>query len=219
MKVISARAMKRIDVQATRRFAIPSLILMENAGRSAAEVALRMNRSAKKRIIIICGYGNNGGDGFVVARHLLNWGRLVNVVLVGKRRRCSSEFEINLEILKKLKCRIQTVQSVNDVRRIPRNSIGLIVDALFGIGLHGELNELCQNIITWMNAQKKPVLSLDIPSGLSADTGVSLPVAVMADTTITFGIVKKGLLRKSAKPFVGKLARGDISLPKQLAER
>jgi len=208
--------MKQLDILASVKFGIPSLVLMENAGRSAAELILKNYGNKKGRIWIFCGYGNNGGDGFVVARHLLNKGKKVMLFLVGKKKSFSQETDINYRIVVKLGCKIKQIKSLKSLKAIRANGVGLIVDAIFGIGLKGQLNEFYIGLFQWINSQKVSVFSMDIPSGLDADSGKALPVAIKAKDTVTFGIVKKGLIKKSAKSFVGKLYVGDISLPRKL---
>ena len=217
MRLVSSSKMKQLDILASVKFGIPSLVLMENAGRSAVELILKSYNNKKGCIWIFCGYGNNGGDGFVVARHLLNRGIRVMVFLVGKKKSFSQESHINYHILTKLDCKIKKISNYKSLKTIRAKGAALIVDAIFGIGLKGHLNDFYRGLIQWINNQRVSVFSLDIPSGLDADKGIPLPIAVKARQTLTFGIVKKGLIKKSAEPFVGKLNIGDISLPAKLA--
>jgi hydroxyethylthiazole kinase-like uncharacterized protein yjeF len=219
MRTVSSKKMKLLDSLATRRFGIPSLILMENAGRSAADEALKMfAKKGIRRVAVFCGYGNNGGDGFVCGRHLINKGVFVNFYLVGKRKIFSKETKLNFEILQKMGKKFKAIKASKEINDI-RNEIGrydLIVDAIFGIGLRGRLDTFYELLFEKLNAVKIPILALDIPSGLDADTGNSLGKAVKARRTVTFGMVKKGLTRRNAKLYAGKVVFGDISLPKNV---
>lgn len=213
MQTVSVSKMKKLDSQATKRFGISALILMENAGRSAKDEALKMlGKRHIKRVAIFCGYGNNGGDGFVCARHLINKGVNVEVYLVGKRKGFSQESALNYQILRKMNQRFKLIKTSNTPLRLKKYN--LIIDAIFGIGLRGELDNFYQKLFNLLNESKVPILALDIPSGLDADTGLPLGSAICARKTITFGLLKKGLTKKSAHKFTGKIAIGDISLPK-----
>ncbi|MEW5758458.1 MAG: NAD(P)H-hydrate epimerase [Candidatus Omnitrophota bacterium] len=213
-KVISASQMKKLDATVINRYGLPALILMENAGRSASEEALKMFPK-NGRAAVFCGYGNNGGDGFVVVRHLLNKGIKVQVYLVGKNRELSQESKLNYQILCKMKQKIRLIKEANAFARLKKEikRYDLIIDAIFGIGLKGRLNEFYQGLFNTINMSKIPVLALDVPSGLDADTGKPLGNAIIAKKTITFGLMKKGLVKKIANKYAGKIVVGDISLP------
>jgi NAD(P)H-hydrate epimerase len=218
MKSVTASQMKRLDALAIKRYGIPALLLMENAGRSAAEEALKMlPKKGKRRVAVFCGYGNNGGDGFVCARHLINKGIAVQIYFVGKKKKFSEETKINYQILRKMKQKFVLIKSINALSKFSREikKCHLIVDGIFGIGIKGMLDKFYQRLIAFLNATKIPMLALDIPSGLDADSGMALGAAIQARTTVTFGLAKKGLLLPKAKKFVGKLKISDISLPNE----
>ncbi|MFH1397270.1 MAG: NAD(P)H-hydrate epimerase [Candidatus Omnitrophota bacterium] len=216
MEIVTARQMKKLDCLATKRYGIPALVLMENAGRSAAEEALKMlAKKGLSRVAIFCGYGNNGGDGLVCARHLINKGIQVKIYLVGKNKKFSEESEVNYKILQKIKQKIKIVRSGRLLDRLEKEikKCNLIIDGIFGIGIKGELDGFYLKLFSILNTSKIPILSLDIPSGLDADTGRPLGNALRAKKTVTFGLLKKGLIKKEARKFTGKIIIGDISLP------
>lgn len=210
--------MKRLDASATRRYGIPALILMENAGRSAAEETLKMlPKKGARRVAVFCGYGNNGGDGFVCARHLMNKGIHVRIYLVGKKKGFSEEARVNYRILGKMKKKFTRIESVGVLGKSEKQikRCHLIIDGIFGIGLKGRLDRFYQELFNMLNASKIPILALDIPSGLEADTGRPLGNAIRATRTVTFGLLKKGLTQTEASKFTGKIRIGDISLPRE----
>ena len=216
MKFVSSLQMKEIDRKATEKYGIPSLVLMENAGRGIADEAQIMIKDKTGKIIVFCGYGNNGGDGFVAARHLANRGYCVEVYLAGRNKTMSSDAEINFRILENIKVKINKIKAQSQINRISFNKAKLIIDAIFGIGVKGELDIFYQCLIEKINESKIPVLAVDVPSGLDADSGVALPVAIKARRTLAMGLMKKYFLNPSARKFTGKVAVVDISLPRQL---
>lgn len=208
--------MKRLDALAIRRYGIPALILMENAGHGAAQEALKaLPKKGTKRVAVFCGYGNNGGDGFVCARHLINQGIHVRIYLVGKKKVSSAETKVNYQILCKLKQKFVTIKNAKTFIKLTQEikKCHLIIDGIFGIGLSGTLDEFYQELFKMLNSAKVPILALDIPSGLSADTGKPLGSAIKAAKTVTFGFVKQGLVKPKARKFTGKITVVDISLP------
>ena len=172
MRSISVKEAQAFDRYAQEKLGIPSIILMENAGRSVAEEAIKMVRTRTK-IVVVCGVGNNGGDGLVAARHLVNAGKKVEVYIIGKTSKLKADPKINFNILKKMGIRVKKAsEGIRGGRRE-----GIIIDALFGIGLKSEVREPYASVINLMNKSKKPILSVDVPSGLDADSGKVLGVA------------------------------------------
>ncbi len=216
MKSVSAQEMKKLDALAIARYGIPAIILMENAGRSAAQEALKMlPKKGIRRVALFCGYGNNGGDGFVCARHLINQGIQARIYLVGEKKQFSRETKLNYQILSKLKQKFEPVKNSKAFGKLTQEikKCQLIIDGIFGIGLKGGLNQFYQELFSTLNSAQAPILSLDIPSGLDADTGKPLGGAIQAVKTITFGLLKKGLIKPQACKFTGKITVADISLP------
>ncbi len=219
MKTVSVGEMKGIDALAIKRFGIPALILMENAGRCAAEEALKMLPNKRmRRAAVLCGYGNNGGDGFVCARHLINKGVEIQVYLVGKKKELSEDARVNYRILRKMKQKFKSIKTINTLGPFEKGikKYQLIIDGIFGIGLRGAPDRFYQELFLKLNASGIPILALDIPSGLDADTGTPLGNAIQAAKTITFGFLKKGMSMRQARRFTGKIIIGDISLPRML---
>lgn len=221
MHVVTAEQMRTLDRQATEKYGIPSLLLMENAGRAVCEVARETLGDVRNRkILVVCGPGNNGGDGFAAARHLHNAGAQVHISFFGDRSRSRGDALTNLEIAEKMGLEIDFSGSLQRLRNHITAS-DLIIDALLGTGIKGELGGDLAEAIELINTCKKgQVIAVDIPSGVDADTGAtcgSTPAgrAVEADCTVTFGLPKIGLLTYPGAGYVGRLIVADISIPKE----
>ena len=199
--------MQALDRKAIHQFGIPSIVLMENAGRGVSELAIQMLKdAARKKIAVFCGMGNNGGDGFVAARYLLRRGAEVDVYVFGEKLRIKNDPAVNLKILEKMDIRINEVASPIDIHA------GLIIDAIFGIGLNGEVKEPAKSIIMDLNRQDVPILSIDVPSGLDADTGEVLGEAIKAKKTATMQFPKKGFYINKGPEYVGEVVVVDIGI-------
>lgn len=201
---------RRVDELAVSKYHIPSLILMENAGKNAATIIDRQygpHGSAS----IVCGPGNNGGDGFVIARHLHNAGWQVRVHLAGGEDRLSADARTNLHIARAM--------SIHFVGKADPTEADVVVDALLGTGFSGTLRPDAADLIEQINASKKrAVVGVDVPSGLDCDTGLPCPNAVRADLTITFVAAKPGLLQPAAALWVGELEVADIGAPGEVIQ-
>ena len=215
--IVSAKEMRWCDEVAIRRHGIPSLLLMENAGRGVAQTAFQeFGPLQGKRVLIFCGKGNNGGDGFVAARHLLDEGAIVTVLMLSSVRAMNGDARSNYDVLAELK---QPSAGRLFIRTISRTSLKtlhkqhLIIDAIFGTGFSGAAREPALAAIRWINRQRVPVLSVDIPSGVDGTSGVVVNAAVNASCTITFGLVKTGLLCNQGQDHVGELKTLDIGIP------
>jgi NAD(P)H-hydrate epimerase len=208
--LLTAQSAKAIDLKAKKKFGISTLTLMENAGRAVALEALKSRRF--KKIAVFCGKGNNGGDGFVAARHLLACGIKPDIYLAGKICQVENEAKTNLAILLKLKTKITEV-SKNNFSRINLAQYGLIIDALLGVGLSGEMRGIYKDLIKLINYSKAHILSVDIPSGLEATTGKILGVCVKADKTVTFVAKKRGMIVGDGPKYCGKIVVADLGLP------
>lgn len=211
MKTVTAEEMKRIDREAVEKYGIPAIILMENAAVSGAFCVLRMLKSKKDCVTFFCGQGNNGGDGFACARHLLNRGIKITVYFAGEKERLTDEAKINYEILRRMGQDVLKPDLMSISKELSKTN--LIVDALLGIGLKEKVKEPYYSLIMAINASAKPVLALDVPSGLDATSGTVCGIAVQAAQTVTFGLMKKGLLSPQVKKYTGKIIIGDIGLP------
>lgn len=219
MKISSAAQMRQIDTDAINVYGIPEIALMENAGRETANEAIKLcNGSTKKTFCIIAGCGNNGGDGFVTARHLLNAQAKVKIFIVGNTEHFTPSAKINYNILMNMQAEIYQITTERDWNRlqIALTFSDCIIDALLGTGIHGELRENMQKCISILNSSNRPILSVDIPSGVNADTGAINPIAVKATITLTFGLPKIGLIMYPGCNYTGKIIVNSIGLPYSL---
>ncbi|HEX68419.1 MAG TPA: NAD(P)H-hydrate dehydratase [bacterium] len=210
MKVVTSSQMREIDRRTIEGIGIPSLVLMENAGRKVAE-AIHKYFPHIKKIILLCGPGNNGGDGLVCARHLkLHYGKKVSVYLARKDN-LSPDAEKNLRILENLN--FQIFEWVNPPSIEESN---LVVDALLGTGIKGKPEGKIADMIRWINASSLPVVSVDTPSGLSGDFPPHPDYTVKALITVTMALPKKEQVVFPGAEYVGKLIVADIGFPPSL---
>jgi NAD(P)H-hydrate epimerase len=184
---------------------------MENAGRAVAEVAAEM-LGHKKRIAVFCGKGNNGGDGFVCARHLLAKKKSVDIYLLGRTKDLKGSALKNLKILMNLGKKVIKIPDLITWDKIKTKieHCDLIIDGILGIGLRGNVEEPLSTIIKDINNSKAPILSIDTPSGLDADTGKPHGICIRATKTVTFVATKKGFLKKKAKIYTGRVIVKDL---------
>ncbi len=217
MKISGVAQMRAMDRRAIDRLGIPDQVLMENAGRAAFEVLAREYGIEKKRYVIFCGAGNNAGDGLVVSRHILSNGGIPHVFFVGDPDRLQGAAKANLAIASGLSIRIDRIADVSQIREEIFRADG-IVDAIFGTGLDREVEGTFRDVIELINQCPRPVLSLDIPSGVNGDTGAILGAAVRADHTVTFGLPKRGNMLYPGYALCGKLHLTHISFPPFLYE-
>ncbi len=218
--VLSRIETREIDRKAIEEYEIPGIILMENAGRDVVEEILKiLPEPNKAKVVIFCGKGNNGGDGFVIARHLYNKNINISVYLTTKVSNfiANGDASTNLKILLNMGIEIKELQD-SDVDGIGKElqDCNLIVDAIFGTGLSGEIREPVNSLIEKINESNSPVISVDIPSGLDCDTGTILGTAVKATKTVTFVAAKTGFFKECGKECTGELILTDISMPKEL---
>ncbi|MFA4915182.1 MAG: NAD(P)H-hydrate dehydratase [Syntrophales bacterium] len=215
MKVASVNEMRSMDRYATGKLDIREEILMENAGQASSFVLAKEVGIKDKRFAILCGVGNNGGDGFVVARNIHANGGMARVFILGDPVKFKGAAKANLDILKKLPVEVTRVESVTAIDIDLLHAHG-IVDAIFGTGLDREVGGLYREAIQLINASGKKVLSLDIPSGVNGDTGEIMGAAVHADYTVTFGLPKFGNMLYPGYGCCGKLYITHISFPPSL---
>jgi len=221
MKVATAEEMQELDRKAIETYRIPGVVLMENAGRGATEVISNVFPDLqKKRIAIVAGKGNNGGDGFVIGRHLLNKGIPIKVFLLTEPKSLRGDAEINYQIFSRMKGEVISIPSSKDYQKVKKDleKFGLLIDGIFGTGLDAEVRGYYREVIDHLNALKKPIVAIDIPSGLSANTGKPLGTAIRASLTITFGLPKVGHLISPGTDYVGKVKVIDIGIPRSLVD-
>jgi NAD(P)H-hydrate epimerase len=216
--ILNRQQLREIDERATREYGIPSIILMENAGRSIAEYLLSM--SIQGQIVICCGKGNNAGDGFVVARHLDNHGVAVKVLIFTDPDQLVGDAKVNFEIILKSKIPVLILnnKNISELSQELEKS-NWIVDALFGTGLKGPIQGPYDQVIHYINHANKKVLSIDIPSGIDCDTGEELGHAIKAHDTVTLVAAKKGFDEANSKYFLGQLHIVGIGIPRVLLEQ
>lgn len=210
--LLTASQAKELDSKLKEKFGISTLVLMENAGRGVAEEVLNSVK-ARGKIAIFCGKGNNGGDGFVCARHLLTKGIKPEVFLCGKISDVEKEARINLNLLLKLKQKIIAVNRKNlSWLKNKITKYDLIVDALLGVGLKGEIRGIYRQLINLINFSGGYILSVDIPSGLDATRKV-LGACVKADKTVTFIAKKRGMVGREGAKYCGRIVVKDLGIP------
>ncbi len=208
MRIVTAKEMAELDRHTIEDLKIPSLELMENAGYAVAKEA-----SFYSKIVVICGKGNNGGDGLVAARYLAEeFKKSVKIILVGHKNEVNHDPKINMERLK-----LDVYEAPDHKTFLGADSdlkeCDLIIDAIFGIGLNAELKPPHVEIITSINSLQKNVLAVDIPSGLNATTGEVMGAAVKASKTVTFAAAKAGLYKNEGPKYAGDIVVVDIGIP------
>lgn len=202
--IVDSKKMKQIDVYTMDVIGIPSLVLME---RAAMEIVVVMKQTIKKedRILVVCGPGNNGADGVAAGRILFLQGYQVAILLTFEEEKCSKEMMTQLTIAKNLGIKIDNSLNIYEYN--------IVVDAIFGIGLSKPVTGKLSYIIDEINKGNQKVFSVDIPSGISADTGKVMGTAIRADYTITFGILKQGLILYPGALYTGEIILADIGFP------
>lgn len=205
--VVTADQMQRADHNTSEKIKIPSIVLMERAAMSAAEEITKRAFTGKKpaKVCIVCGTGNNGGDGFALGRMLDERGFSVHFFVAGDRETASEANRLQRNILQSLGFTISTGQPIEEY--------DIVVDAIFGIGLHREITGVYEEWIGILNRMKGFKVALDIPSGISADSGEILGCAFVADLTVTFAFHKWGQLIYPGKSCCGEVVCADIGIP------
>ena len=221
MKVLTSKEMREIDRKTIEEIGIPGPVLMENAGiRITGAILKRFPRITEENVVIVAGKGNNGGDGFVVARHLFNLGARPNVLLLASKQELKGDASLNLGIAEKIGVEIAEVTKIEEwkKRRIGLFHASVIVDAIFGTGLLKPAEGLYATAIEDINKAPGFKVAVDIPSGLSSDTHLLIGPAVKADLTVALAAPKIGHVLPPAQEYVGELVISDISIPPFLFE-
>ena len=215
MLILTCDQIRRIDRLAVERYDMPSVLLMENAGAGAARIIHReFEYLTHRTAAIFCGPGNNGGDGFVIARHLHNAGWKVTLVLVCPPDQLKGDALINYKIVSRMP--ISTVSPDQTDAALDRSEV--VVDALLGTGFKGEPRPPMDAIIRKINSANKKVVAVDVPSGLDCISGVPAEAAVRATLTVSFVGVKTAFLAPEAEPYVGRIEVADIGVPRELVQ-
>jgi NAD(P)H-hydrate epimerase len=219
IQVVTAREMQELDRRAAAEYGIPSLLLMENAGaETVREMLAAFPAVLRSRVAILCGRGNNGGDGFVVARHLLDRKARVETFLLARRGEVTGDARVNLEILEKMGAAPVEVTGAGDMAALLERvaSADVVVDALLGTGARGPAKGHLAEAIELVNRAGRPVVAVDIPSGLTADDPEPPGPAVRAVLTVTFALPKRSLLLYPAAGYAGTVRVVDIGIPPAL---
>jgi NAD(P)H-hydrate epimerase len=214
--LLSRDEVRAIDRRAIEEFGVPGVVLMENAGRGTAELLLALGVAGS--VVVCCGKGNNGGDGFVIARHLDNHGVAVKVLLFARPEELAGDAAVNYGIVHRagLPVTVHAEPAPDwDAVRLDLATADWVVDALFGTGLRGPVRAPFDRLIEVLNASPARILAVDIPSGLDCDTGQPLGPTVRAHHTATFVALKKGFAEPDAKRWLGQVHVLPIGAPRR----
>jgi NAD(P)H-hydrate epimerase len=220
MYLVTSAEMQAMDRMAIERFGLPGRLLMENAGREAARVfRTHFGEAARRGVGVVAGRGNNGGDGCVIARYLAQKGFPVTVYLLATAEQVRGDAGANLKLLPALGVTVVEMPDEDAFARCQREmrSVAVWVDAIFGTGLNAEVRGFFRNVIEFINRLNRPVLAVDIPSGLSADTGQPCGACIRARVTATFAFPKIGHAVFPGADYTGQLEVLDIGIPPHIA--
>jgi NAD(P)H-hydrate epimerase len=214
---LTRRQVREVDRLAIETYGVPGIVLMENAARGAAEVAWAMlERRAGQNVTIVCGGGNNGGDGLAIARHLHNRGANVQILLAIDPVKYVGDAAINWGIVRAMGLEVAGTEEAAEL--IGPFGASLVIDALFGTGLTQPPRADAQTLIQRMNGSELPILSIDLPSGLDCDSGEPLEACVRATQTVTFVAEKAGFANPESREFTGDITVSDIGCPRELID-
>lgn len=222
MKLVTAKEMKALDVQAQNDYAMPGILLMDNAAQAVAEaVHEALTALEGERVVIFCGGGNNGGDGLGAARWLQSYGVSVRAFVVGAALDAvRGDAAVELAMFTKAGGRVEALSTEDDwvLAELAASKADVLVDALLGTGFHGELEGDVLRACELLNKSEKYILAVDVPTGVNADNGAVSENAVRADHTVTMALVKTGLLLYPGREYCGDIELADISMPVKLVE-
>jgi len=238
MYLVTAKQMQTIDKSTIESFGIPGQVLMENAGRGAVDMLLKTFPEIRSsRVSVLAGRGNNGGDAFVMARYLIEKGIETNTFLLSSREKVTGDARANLILLEKLisensnrsplvakghasskdtlKSALIEIPDLKSFRKHRSTIVNhhLFIDGILGTGLNSDVRGFFKEVIETLNALSKPIFSIDIPSGLNADSGQPMGVSIRAEATATFGFAKTGHMLYPGKGLTGTLEVIDIGIP------
>ncbi len=223
MKILTAAQMGEVDRLSTDIYRIPSLLLMENAGRAVADaVEESIPAGVRKKVFVLCGKGNNGGDGFVAARYLSLRGGHPEILLFADPGQLKGDALTNYEIAQAMRIRTHALVDDGEARSFLRrfSEVDVVIDGLFGTGLTKPISGIFKYVVEWVRriATRAFVLSVDIPSGLFADSAAVPGPAVQADLTVTFTALKKALFSPPASAHAGRVKVVPIGSPPGLLD-
>ncbi len=209
---------REVDRRAVDEFGLPSIVLMENAGRGCVDKLIQLGLAGP--VVVCCGPGNNGGDGFVIARHLDLRHVTVKLALFAPRNRYQGDAAVNLAVVEK--SGIEAVDFSTDFTNGALDTFlgqpGCIVDALLGTGFCGEVRQPLAQAIDRLNAAPAPKIAIDLPSGLDCDTGLASTHTIRATHTLTFVAMKRGFGNPASVPYTGEVHVLDIGAPRRLVD-
>lgn len=218
MKIATGEMMSSIDKYTIENLKIPSIVLMENA---ALKVLKNIELDKYNRFVVVCGKGNNGGDGLALARHLHILGKKVEVFVVGLGSSFSGDCRINYDILKNMGLTINKVSNMEDVSEL-RDSLSrsdVTIDAIFGTGINKKIEDIYDQTISIINENSSYIIAIDIPSGLDTNSGRIWGNCVKADKTITFQLYKRGFLNYGADKYTGRVIVEHIGIPEAVIDK
>lgn len=222
MKLATAELMRKLDQKAIQEFGIPGMVLMENAARGTVNALFRFfPRLLNTPVGILAGRGNNGGDALAVARYLVNRGIPSQVFLLAAKDQIGGDAGTNLAILNRMGIPVQEIRNQQELNAHKATIAAqeILIDGILGTGLKGPVSGFLAEAIAFLNSLKKPIVAIDIPSGLDANSGLVLGACIQAQLTVTFGLAKRGLLVQPGAQAVGELVIVDISLPCSVIEK
>lgn len=217
MRIGSSQEVRNIDKACIEQYGIPSIVLMENA---ALKLLKNIDVENHEKFTIICGIGNNGGDGFALARLLIANRKEVKVFVVSNSKEMSKDCKINFNILKQLNAYIKNIHSENDIgdlRECISNS-DIVIDGIFGTGLTREISGVYKDVVEAINKLSKYTVAIDVPTGLNSDTGKVMGCCVKATKTVTFQLYKIGFLNYESKNYLGEIILEEINIPDIIVE-
>ncbi len=219
MRVVTAEEMRQIDKQTIEEIGVAGIVLMEAAA-TAVFRSIKRNFPGCRHIGVIVGKGNNGGDGLALARQLAHKGYSVQIVLVSSPEKFTGDALTNLQVVRSLGLSVVEILSESELKTLGAkiDSCDLIVDAIFGTGLRGGIEGYIKDVIEWLNSANRPIVAIDLPSGLNADTGLVEGGCICADRTVTLGLPKRGTLLYPGAQRVGELEVADIGFPRSVVE-
>ncbi|MCR1952253.1 NAD(P)H-hydrate dehydratase [Clostridium sp. DSM 100503] len=211
MYIMSTNKCKKVDKYTIDEIGIPSIVLMENAANEVVNKVINL----RGKFIVFCGNGNNGGDGLAIARKLILNNKDVHVVIISRNSKYSKDFSINLNILKQITTNITYVSTDEDIKSlIPIiSNYNITIDCIFGVGLNRNLDSFYIKLINIINECSDMKVSIDVPSGLNADSGEIMGASIEADITYTFEVVKRGFIEYKALSYLGELNVLNIGIP------
>ena len=216
--VLTRDQVRRVDELAQSKYGLAGIVLMENAGRGAAELIDRLY-GPRGQSLVACGIGNNGGDGLVVARHLHILGWRVTVIIAGDPDSMSSDCAANDRVVRAMDLPRHVALDGSWPGGLVTNEQMIIVDALLGTGFRGQVRPLPSALVERLNTfPKRAMVAIDVPSGLDCDTGQPGGTAIQADVTITFAALKPGLLTEGGRRYSGSCHVVGIGVPPELLE-